>query len=116
MALCVAFRILFARVLGPARYGLWAAGHSALSIARSAANAGLQNGVVRFGGVHPGVGDKARAEGTLIGSDRGVGCSSGRRWVGSVPPGRTGAEGCSRNRLRESRCVQLVSCFRSVRW
>ena len=59
-------QILLTRVLGVAAYGLYALGFSVLGIARTVSLLGLQNGVVRFGAMYRGVGDKARLKGTLL--------------------------------------------------
>jgi len=59
-------QIVLTRVLGPAGYGLYALGFSVLGIAQTLSMLGLQNGVVRFGAMYHGSGDKARLKGTLL--------------------------------------------------
>jgi len=59
-------QVLLTRVLGPAGYGLYALGYSVLGIGETVAKLGLQNGVVRFGAIYYGTGDKARLKGTLF--------------------------------------------------
>lgn len=59
-------QILLTRVLGAAGSGLYALGFSVLGIAQTVSLLGLQNGVVRFGGMHHGAGDRSRLKGTLL--------------------------------------------------
>jgi O-antigen/teichoic acid export membrane protein len=59
-------QILLTRVLGVAGYGLYALGFSVLGITHTVSMLGLQNGVVRFGAMYHGAGDRARLKGTLL--------------------------------------------------
>lgn len=71
-------QILLTRVLGPVGYGLYALGYSILGIAHTVSMLGLQNGVVRFGAMYHGAGDKARLKGTLLSA---LGISFGSAWA-----------------------------------
>lgn len=59
-------QILLGRVLGAGAYGLYALGVAVTGIAQSVSSLGLHNGIVRFGALYKGEGDKARVKGTLI--------------------------------------------------
>lgn len=59
-------QILLTRVLGARGYGLYSLGYSVLGIAQTVSLLGLQNGVVRFGAMYHGAGDKKRLKGTLL--------------------------------------------------
>jgi len=58
--------ILLGRVLGPGIYGLYALGFSISGVVREVSSLGLHQGIVRFGALYKGEGDKARLKGTLI--------------------------------------------------
>ena len=59
-------QILLTRVLGTVSYGLYALGFTVLGITQTISLFGLQNGVVRFGAMYRGEGDRARLKGTLL--------------------------------------------------
>lgn len=64
--LLLLLQMLLTRVLGVGGYGVYALGYSVLGVAQALASLGLQNGVVRFGAMHHGVGDSASLKGTLV--------------------------------------------------
>lgn len=76
--LTVLLQILLTRVLGTAGYGLYALGKSVLGIAEPISTLGLQHGIVRFGAMYYGTGDKARLKGILLLS---LAISFGSAWV-----------------------------------
>jgi len=64
--LTLLLQILLTRVLGPIGYGLYALGYSVLGILNMISMLGLHNGVIRFGAIYHGKGDKTRLKGTLL--------------------------------------------------
>jgi len=74
-------QILLTRVLGPTDYGLYALGYSVLGIGQTISMLGLQNGVVRFGAIYRGAGDKARLKGTLL---LAIGMSFAAAWIAAL--------------------------------
>jgi len=60
------FQILLTRVLGAQAYGLYALGQSVMKITQQVSMLGLQNGIVRFGAIYMGEGDKRRLKGTIL--------------------------------------------------
>lgn len=60
------YQILLTRVLGVQLYGLYALGQSVMRIAQQVSMLGLQNGIVRFGAMYRGEGDKGRLKGTIL--------------------------------------------------
>ena len=60
------FQILLTRVLGAQMYGLYALGQSVMRITQQISMLGLQNGIVRFGAMYRGEGDKRRLKGTIL--------------------------------------------------
>lgn len=71
-------QLLLTRVLGPPGYGRYALGYSVLVLANAFSMLGLQSGVVRFGAMYHGAGDKARLKGTLFSA---LGISFGSSWM-----------------------------------
>ncbi|MDZ7861101.1 MAG: flippase [Candidatus Krumholzibacteriota bacterium] len=59
-------QILLGRVLGTATYGLYALGHTIISIVQTISVLGLHEATVRFVALYKGEGNKARVKGTLI--------------------------------------------------
>lgn len=59
-------QILLTRLLGSAEYGLYVLGFNILESTRKIFSLGLQDGVVRFGAMYQGIGDKASLKGTFI--------------------------------------------------
>lgn len=62
------FQVFLTRILGASIYGIYALGHNIFSISQTFSRLGLNNGVVRFGSIYEGDGDKSRLKGTIIGS------------------------------------------------
>ena len=67
-----ALHILLARMLGSGSYGLYALGHSAVTITSRFSMLGLQNGVVRFVSLYNGIGDTKKVKGTLVSAFAGA--------------------------------------------
>jgi len=61
-------QIVLTRVLGPASYGLYTLGISAIGIIQGFSLLGLPQGVLRFGSLHLSEGDKVKLKGTIISS------------------------------------------------
>ena len=59
-------QILLARVLRTGDYGLYALGHNVLGVTQTLSMLGLHNGVVRFGSMYRGQGDRSRLKGTCL--------------------------------------------------
>jgi O-antigen/teichoic acid export membrane protein len=62
------FQIVLTRVLGPASYGLYTLGLSAIGIVQGLSLLGLPQGVLRFGSLHLSEGDKVKLKGTITSS------------------------------------------------
>jgi O-antigen/teichoic acid export membrane protein len=60
------FQILLARVLGASTYGIYALGYNLLVITQTVSLLGLGNGVVRFGSMYRGKGNRNRLKGTCL--------------------------------------------------